>query len=51
MLLEVYSGGSSFVSQYVFTNAARHIPTVYVQHISRRPILQPPYAVMRPKGG
>ena len=49
--LEWKANTVSFSNQYLITNPIRQIQTVYVQHISRRPILQPPYAAVRPKGG
>ena len=51
MLLEVHSATVSFANQHLITNAVRQIPNVYVQSISREPVRQATYAVMRPKGG
>ncbi|MYF10636.1 MAG: hypothetical protein F4229_06575 [Gammaproteobacteria bacterium] len=49
-LLEANSIGVSFVNQYVITNAARQIPSHFVQNFSREPLRRVTYAVTRPKG-
>ncbi|MDE0270587.1 MAG: hypothetical protein OXP11_05210 [Gammaproteobacteria bacterium] len=52
VVLVALEGNASFVSfsnQYVLTNAARQIPSMYVQYISRVPGPKLPYSLVQPK--
>ena len=49
LLLELNASAISFANQYLITNAARQIPSAYVQYISRVPGPKLPYSLVQPK--
>ena len=49
LLLELNASAVSFTNQYLITNAARQIPSAYVQYISRVPGPKLPYSLVQPK--